>query len=199
MKPRHVWLAFPCTAFCCWVRLNRAQGCDLAGRQREGLRHLRTTVKAAQLQRELGGHVTLENPLTSMAWKEPLLATELSAGPWKAVRLDQCAVGLTGPGGGYHLKPTSIRTTCAEMATALDLRCSGDHGHEIVQGQATGLSAMYSPRLAAIIARVVVPTTRKREQRIGGGGVSQIPSRPAGCQTGSFRPRGPAGYELRSA
>ena len=68
VKQRYVWLAFPCTAFCCWVRLNRSQGCDLAGRQREGKRHLRTTLQAAQLQKRLRGHVALENPhLTGLA------------------------------------------------------------------------------------------------------------------------------------
>ena len=111
VKPRYVWLAFPCPAFCCWVRLNRSQGCDLAARQREGKRHLRTTLQAAQLQRSLGGHVALENPLTSLAWRDPAVAAELSQPPWLSVRLDQCAVGLTGPGGGLHLKPTAIRTT----------------------------------------------------------------------------------------
>ena len=108
VTPRYVWLAFPCTAFCCWVRLNRPQGCDLAGWQREGKRHLRTTLQAAQLQRRLGGHVALGNPLTSLGWRDPNMASELSQPPWLVVRLDQCAVGLTGPAGGLHLKPTAI-------------------------------------------------------------------------------------------
>ena len=129
VKPRYVWLAFPCTAFCCWARLNRSQGCDL-GRQRKGKRHLRTTLQAAQLQKRLGGHVALENRLTSLAWRDADLAAELSQPPWLSVRLDQCAVGLTGPAGGLHLKPTAIRTTCPVMAQALNLRCSGDHPHE---------------------------------------------------------------------
>ena len=158
VKPRYVWLAFPCTAFCCWVCLNRSQGCDFAGRRKEGKRHLSTTLQAAQLQRRLGGHVALENPLISLAWRDPNMASELLQPPWLAVRLDQCAVGLIGPAGGLHLKPTAIRTTCPAMAQALDLRCSGDHPHEIVEGKATGLSAMYSPQLARRIANVVVPT-----------------------------------------
>ena len=164
VRPRYVWLAFPCTAFCCWVRLNRSQGCDLAARQREGKRHLRTTLQAAQLQRSLGGHVALENPLTSLAWRDPAVAAELAQPPWLSVRLDQCSVGLTGPGGGLHLKPTAIRTTCPAMAQAMNLRCSGDHAHETVEGKATSLSAMYSPQLARRIANVVVPT------KIPGGG-----------------------------
>ena len=144
---------------------------------REGKRHLRTTLQAAQLQRRLGGHVALENPLTSLAWRDAEFAAELAKPPWVAVRLDQCAVGLTGPAGGLHLKPTAIRTTCPAMAQALNLRCSGDHPHEVVQGQATGLSAMYSAKLARLIAKVVVPTDHSR-----GGGEPKIPgSRHAGA------------------
>ena len=172
VKPRYVWLAFPCTAFCCWVRFNRSQGCDLAGRQREGKRHLRTTLQAAQLQKRLGGHVVLENPLTSLAWRDTDMAAELSQPPWIAVRLDQCAVGLTGPAGGLHLKPTAIRTTCPAMAQAF-----GYHPHENVEGKATGLSDMYSPQLARRIANVVVPT------KIPGGGAKTPGSRHAGASS----------------
>ena len=166
LRPRHAWFAFPCTAFCCWVRLNRAQGCDLDARRREGLRHLRTTLAAVQLQVQMGLHATMENPLSSMAWKEPAMARETTLPHWHAVRLDQCAMGLTGPGGGLHLKPTSIRTTCPQMAAAMSRRCSGDHPHETVEGQATGLSAMYPPKLAMAIASVVVPT------KVGGGSLT---------------------------
>jgi hypothetical protein len=167
VRPKHAWFAFPCTAFCCWVRLNRAQGCDLDARRREGLRHLRTTLAAVQLQVQLNLHATMENPLSSMAWKEPAMAKETSLPHWHAVRLDQCAMGLTGPGGGLHLKPTSIRTTCPLMAAAMSKRCSGDHPHETVEGSATGLSAMYPPKLALAIASVVVPT---KATKVGGGG-----------------------------
>ena len=62
------------------------------------------------------------------------------------------------------------------MAQALNLRCSGDHPHEVVQGQATGLSAMYSAKLARRIAAVVVPTKNSE------GGDPKIPgSRHAGA------------------
>ena len=58
------------------------------------------------------------------------------------------------------------------MAQALNLRCSGDHAHETVEGKATGLSAMYSPQLARRIANVVVPTKIP-----GGGQNSKLPTR----------------------
>ena len=132
---------------------------------------MRTTLQAAQLQKRLGGHVALKNPLTSLAWRDTGMAAELSQPPWIAVRLDQCAVGLTGPAGGLHLKPTAIRTACPAMAQALNLRCSGDHPREIVEGKAAGLSAMYSPKLARRIANVVVPTKIPR-----GGQKSRAPA-----------------------
>ena len=105
------------------------------------------------------------------------MALEFSQPPWLVVRLDQCAVGLTGPAGGLHLKPAAIRTTCPTMAQALNLRCSGDHPHEIAEGKATGLSAMYSPQLARRIANVVVPT------KVPSGGVKIPVSRHAGASS----------------
>ena len=79
IKLRYVWLAFPCTAFCCWVRPNRSQGCDLAEQQREGKRHLRTTPQAAQLQKRLGGHVALESPHLAGLARCRLISRALSA------------------------------------------------------------------------------------------------------------------------
>ena len=97
------------------------------------------------------------------------MAEELAGAHWMSTRLDQCTTGLTGLSGGLHFKPIAIRTTCPQMAEALFLRCAGGHPHEVVEGAATGPSAMYSPKLASLIARVVVPTT----QQTPGGGFQQ--------------------------
>ena len=67
-KPWHVWLAFPCTAFCQWSRLNAARGCNLSSRKSEGLFHLEFSLDIAELAHSLGCYVTLENPLGSTAW-----------------------------------------------------------------------------------------------------------------------------------
>lgn len=49
------------------------------------------------------------------------------------------------------------------MAIQLHRVCAGDHEHELVQGDATALSAMYSPHLAMLIAQVIIP------EAVGGG------------------------------
>ena len=59
------------------------------------------------------------------------------------------------------------------MKAALSLRCSADHPHELVQGAATAASAMYSPRLAQLVANVIHPTSPPSVSKIGGGGGGQ--------------------------
>ena len=163
-KPRHALIAFPCTAFCAWARLAQARSYgNREARLKEGRLHLRFSLDIARLQREAGRHAHLENPLTSLAWQEPAAIQEFAHPAWKRSRLDQCTTGLSGPQGGLHKKPTLIRTTDERMQFQLHRLCAGDHEHELVQGDATALSAMYSPHMAMLIARVVMDE--------GGGGV----------------------------
>lgn len=156
LKPRHLWLAFPCPAFCAWMRLAELRDYDIQPRLAEGRHHLGYSFGLARAQREEGRHAHAENPLTSRAWKEAAAVRELSNPEWKRARLDQCTTGLTGPQGDLHLKPTMIRTTDPAMQDQLHRLCPGTHTHELVQGQATARSAMYSPHLAMLIARVVM-------------------------------------------
>ena len=155
-KPRHIWGAFPCTAFCAWVRLNIARGCDMTSRTKEGRVFLHLAMQASQRQRVASRMGHLENPLPSLAWREPEALAELSHPVWLRARLDQCRTQLTGPEGGLHKKPTLIRTTDPAMREALDLQCSGDHAHEPVQGKATALSATYTRQFADIAAKVIM-------------------------------------------
>ena len=164
LKPEHLWLSFPCTAFCAWMKLAAIRDSDIQPRLKEGRFHLGYAFELASTQRASGRHAHAENPLTSTAWQEPVAVEELSHPEWLCARLDQCTTGLSGPQGGLHLKPTLIRTTDPEMQRILDRQCSGDHPHELVQGAATALSAMYSPYMANLIASVVV-----RKPKVGGG------------------------------
>eukprot|EP00913_Durusdinium_trenchii_P012815 g12033.t1 len=50
LKPHHVWLSFPCTSFCAWIRLAVLRGCDLEPRLREGRLHLRFACQLADKQ-----------------------------------------------------------------------------------------------------------------------------------------------------
>ena len=156
LKPDHLWLAFPCTPFCAWVRLAAVKGTDTGPRLREGRLHLKYSLGLARRQRMTGRHSHLENPLTYSAWTEPDSLREFGDTTWKTSRLDQCTTGLSGLQGGLHKKPTRICTTSEAMQEALDRQCTGDHPHELVQGNATSRSAMYSPYMARLIALVVM-------------------------------------------
>ena len=180
LKPEHLWLAFPCTPFCAWARLAAVRGTDTGPRLREGRLHLKYSLSLARRQRMTGRHAHLENPLTSSAWTESESLREFGDPSWKRTRLDQCTTGLSGLQGGLHKKPTLIRTTSADMQKALDCQCTSDHMHELVQGNATSRSAMYSPYMARLIALVIMQVRKTK-----GGGKSflldpfQAPATPA--------------------
>ena len=102
-----------------------------------------------------GNHFILENPATSAAWR---LVGRLRRLVEKAkeldlyhVRVDQCAFGLRGAGGGLRYKPTSFLTSSKEVAAALGgFRCARNHPHEAIIGGAkvTRLAGHYPPLLA---------------------------------------------------
>ena len=158
LAPRHLWLSWPCTAFCGWSHLNALRSPDHAASLRLGRHHLRFSTSLAAAQLAAARHVSAENPLTSSAWREPCAVQAFQA--LGRVRLDQCTTGLAGPQGGLHLKPTLIKSSCSDLLAALDRRCPGSHSHELVQGTATAASAMYSGPLASLIARAVLPEAR---------------------------------------
>ena len=158
--------------------------CDIQPRLAEGRAHLGYSFELAATQREEGRQAHAENPLTSRAWKEPAAVKELSRPEWHRARLDQCTTGLSGPQGDLHLKPTMIRTTDDAMRDQLHRLCPGTHTHELVQGQATALSAMYSPHLAMLIATVVM------KGRGGGESVRQAVTADKGDQEDQRAPVG---------
>eukprot|EP00435_Cladocopium_sp_Y103_P041614 s1182_g11.t1 len=162
LKPEHLWGAFPCTPFCAWIRLAILRNCDMTLRLKEGRLHLKFMMDLCSLQVSDGREAHLENPLTSLAWTEPIALEALAAPHWLRARLDQCQTGLSSPSGGLHLKPTLIRTTDPMMQHTLSLTCPRLHDHDPVEGAATALSAMYSPHMADLIARVVL-------RQVGGG------------------------------
>lgn len=165
-KPKHYWGSFPCSPFCAWIRLAILRNCDMTLRLKEGRLHLGYALELAELQVQDGRHAHLENPFTSLAWKEPVTLRALSNARWLRTRLDQCQTGLPSPTDGLHIKPTLIRMTDSFMQQTLDLQCPRLHAHDPVEGAATALRAMYSPHLAELIATIVmIPSSV-----VGGGG-----------------------------
>ena len=163
---KHVLGAFPCTAFCAWVRLNLARGADLSRTLAEGKGHLALAMQVAGKQRKRGGHVHLENPLTSHAWVEPVAVKELTSKrsdgspAYLAARLDQCTFPLRPEGGrvadGPHKKPTLIHTTDSDMALAMSRTCTGNHEPIQVQGSYTKAASTYPVAMAKAMADVIM-------------------------------------------
>eukprot|EP00438_Fugacium_kawagutii_P016374 Skav203835 [mRNA] locus=scaffold4932:42892:55316:- [translate_table: standard] len=189
-KPRHYWGSFPCSPFCAWIRLAILRNCDMTLRLKEGRLHLGYALDLAGLQLADGRDAHVENPLTSMAWKEPRSLTTFADLRWLRARLDQCQTGLSSPSGGLHLKPTLIRTTDPAMQQALSLTCPKLHSHDPVEGAATARSAMYSPHMADIIATVVLRSRLDASVGGGDGALFSSPARVGGGTEASFSPGG---------
>lgn len=105
VKPRHLWGAFPCTPFCAWIRLAILRNCDVTLPMKEGRVHLKFILGLCALQLSDNRRAHLENPLTSMAWKESVAVAALADHRWLRARLDQCQTGLSSPSGGPHSNP----------------------------------------------------------------------------------------------
>ena len=133
----------------------------MEARKAAGTFHLAFTLDMAELAQSLECHATLENPLGSTAWVQKRALHLLSQPQWFSARLHQCRLGLKGPRGGLHLKPTMIKTTCAALADKLSLECNGKHTHELVQGSATSASQEYPQRMASVLADVVLEDSRR--------------------------------------
>jgi hypothetical protein len=59
-------------------------------RLKEGRVHLNFILELCSLQTSDGREAHLENPLTSLAWKEPIAVEVLADLRWLRARLDQC-------------------------------------------------------------------------------------------------------------
>eukprot|EP00435_Cladocopium_sp_Y103_P035201 s1779_g9.t1 len=128
LKPKHLWGAFPCTPFCAWIRLAILRNCDMTLRLKEGRVHLGFILDLCELQISEDRDAHLENPLTSLAWKEPIALRVLADPRWLRARLDQCQTGLSSPLGGLHLKPTLIRWQEANRGIRRTwVETNGDH------------------------------------------------------------------------
>jgi hypothetical protein len=158
LTPALVVMAFPCTAWCSWSRINALKS-DVVARRREGAR-LQLTHVAAMAQLQMPRAFVAENPLNSLAWSQPELAV-LRRSPFKWVRCDQCCLGLKGPNGIAMKKPTAFYTNSDELVRTLARACRGDHPHEVCQGTATRPAENYPWPLAAVLADAVRPA---REQ-----------------------------------
>ena len=142
--PDFIMVAFPCTV---WSGLQTFGFCSqeylerLAAR-REEQRGLLGWVQDVVLDhRSRGGAVLGENPLTSRAWKEPVVVDTWEGLPKQ--RTDMCAFGLRRPDGewnpsahGLYLRKPTLLAGQEEILKRACRVCPGNHRHSPCLGGA---------------------------------------------------------------
>ena len=137
-RPHHIWVSFPCQHWGPWSRFNMArspeQKQEILSQRATARRYLHNISEAWHLQVALGGHIHIENPLSSDAW------CELNLGKAWSVRVDQCSLGLRCPKTNLPvLKATRIVTSQESLANQLvSCRCDGKHDHQHLEGNYKG-------------------------------------------------------------
>ena len=124
--------------------------------------HLRFVRRAYLAQVHGGRHAHLEQPEGALSWKTGALST--LPGHWAC--FDQCRYGVRCMDDDGVWKPvkksTAILTTKMAVQAALHLRCSQDHEHCRLEGNAAGYGSKtkyvedYQPSLAATIAAALM-------------------------------------------
>ena len=96
-----------------------------------------------------------EWPVGASGWGEIReLATRRSSGAYHEAVVRGCAVGLRDPSGNLLAKAWRILTTNAEFAQHMNLPCSRDHDHGIVQGKVTATTSYYPRAMCRRIAKL---------------------------------------------
>ena len=144
-KPRDVFVAFPCRAYCQWSNYNLARG--LATRQKilrdrlESRGDLDLLFEVMQLQSDGGRYFHAENPQGSKAWKDRRFK-QLKCRHYY-VTFHQCRLNLKHPKTGKPLrKATTIITNNGNLAVSLaryKCRC-GRGSHDQISGSFQGRS-----------------------------------------------------------
>ena len=123
-------IAWPCTRWSPMQNMNiktEAQRQALAAGQLNERKTFLSFTRRAVLKPVLG-----ENPHPSKAWKQPEIIDAFEGLP-QAV-MDQCMYGLKHPENGTPIQKATRWMGQEEVLTYLHTRCSGDHDHEVIQG-----------------------------------------------------------------
>ncbi|CAE8614373.1 unnamed protein product [Polarella glacialis] len=160
LRPRMVWLAFPCRLYGSFTHLNyrTPERKQLLRRLRRRERvFLEMTRDIFQLQTSRGDHAAAENPWKSAAWQERPMTETLRLPGVNMFRTDMCAHGLKDPDGeGLHEKATGLMTTSPVFEKHLGKRCQGGHYHVHVQGGNSQRAGHYTRKFARQIRRAVL-------------------------------------------
>ena len=169
-RPRHVWMAPECSAWCSWSRFNQGRSLsshDRISQLREASRvHLRLCRVIMKIQLNAGRHFHMENPGSSEMWQQPEV-DEICQRTMPAY-FDQCRFGLRHPQSRdrFMRKTTRIQTSSLILMERLDGQfCRKDHEHTPIAGscktssgrlQLSRYAAFYPKSLAQAIAKQIV-------------------------------------------
>lgn len=172
-RPKQYWhFGFPCGSFSLLQNLNKGtrsrsnlMGNGSVKREVVGNTIMLRTLKLCQILHNNGSFFTLENPLSSYAWKTPAMLTLFKRCACKIVHFDQCQYGLRIPAtentSGLALKPTTMAGTLPFLHL-LGRRCQKNHEHVAVIGgvrhkgkwrKRSELAGSYPFRLCQAIAK----------------------------------------------
>ena len=143
--PKQIWhFAFPCGSFSLLQNLNKGTrtknnplGKGNLNREIQGNEILHRTLYLCHLLAEHGSFFTLENPLTSFAWKIPGMQKLIHDHSCTTVILDQCMYHLRVPDNSGKLRLAKKSTIFLGSLPGLEKlarRCSGCHRHIQVIG-----------------------------------------------------------------
>ena len=82
-----------------------------------------------------GGKFVIEHPLTSKAWSERVLQRLMMRDDVILAKGDQCMFGLRSREGVPRRKSTGWCTNSPEIAMALEVKCDGQHSHDMIIGK----------------------------------------------------------------
>lgn len=144
-QPRQLWhFGFPCGSFSIMQNMNKGSrasknplGDGTLKREKDGNEILHRTLHLCRLLHAHGSFFTLENPLSSFAWKIPKMLLVEKLCSCKSVHLDQCQFKLYIPDSngkpGLAKKLTKFLGTMPHIEQ-LGRRCNGEHSHVAVLG-----------------------------------------------------------------
>ncbi|CAE8612681.1 unnamed protein product [Polarella glacialis] len=166
LRPRMVWLAFPCRLYGSFTHLNYR-----TPERKQLLRRLRRREKVFleitrtifKIQTSRGDHAAAENPWKSAAWQERPMTETLRIPGVNMFRTDMCAHGLKDRDGeGLHEKATGLMTTSPVFEKHLGKRCQGGHYHIHVQGGSSQRAGRHTRKFARQIRKAVLEIYTRR-------------------------------------
>ena len=161
-KPLLIVIAFPCTNWCLFTRLNYANKPEILAKKRAiDNKMLRLMVWTMQYQHSQGRLFLFENPASSAIWRNALMKHIYDLRGVCTATSDACAFGLIDQYGVPIWKTHRWLCNDTNMLHAVCKECPGHVHHSRVMGSTTKMSGVYTDALADSILRTL--SMRKKQ------------------------------------